>query len=85
MDTLNGACRGRPVGDSMNQANDFCAEDRAMYLRGYMDANDVVYKLINQLLQRQRYGFDIDSRRLIEEMTSVSSDISYQWNYSVTS
>ena len=72
------------MGDSMNQANDFCAEDRAMYLRGYMDANDVVHKLIHQLLQRSRYGFNIDSSRLIEEMTSVSSEIRYQWDPTVT-
>ena len=52
---------------------------RFLYMTGYRDATEVEIKRVNQLLARQKYGWDIDSRLLLDEINACEEDVMTAW------
>lgn len=52
---------------------------RFVYLLGYRDATEVVTNRVDELLARQKYGWDIDSRLLLDEINACEEDVVTAW------
>ena len=52
---------------------------RFVYLTGYRDATEVVIKRVDELLARQKHGWDIDSRLLLDEINAYEEDVLSAW------
>jgi hypothetical protein len=52
---------------------------RFLYLTGYRDATEVAIKQVDELLARQKYGWDIDSRLLLDEINACEEDVVTAW------
>jgi hypothetical protein len=52
---------------------------RFVYLTGYRDATDVVTKRVDELLAKQKNGWDIDSRLLLDEINACEEDVTCAW------
>jgi hypothetical protein len=52
---------------------------RFVYLTGYGDATEVVIKRVDELLARQKHGWDIDSRLLLDEINACEEDVVTAW------
>ena len=52
---------------------------RFLYMTGYRDATEVAIKLVDELLARQKYGWDIDSRLLLDEINACEEDVMTAW------
>lgn len=52
---------------------------RFVYLTGYRDATEVVIKRVDELLAKQKYGWDIDSRLLLDEINACEEDVTAAW------
>ena len=52
---------------------------RFLYMTGYRDANEVTIKRVDELLARQKYGWDIDSRLLLDEINACEEDVMTAW------
>lgn len=52
---------------------------RFLYLTGYRDATEVAIKRVDELLARQKHGWDIDSRLLLDEINACEEDVVTAW------
>lgn len=52
---------------------------RFLYLTGYRDATEVAIKRVDELLAKQKYGWDIDSRLLLDEINACEEDVVTAW------
>ena len=52
---------------------------RFLYMTGYRDATEVAIKRVNELLARQKYVWDIDSRLLLYEINACEEDVMTAW------
>ena len=52
---------------------------RFVYLTGYRDATEVAIKRVDELLARQKHGWDIDSRLLLDEINACEEDVITAW------
>jgi hypothetical protein len=75
--------RASPTGaDTVNQPRDpgdLGPSARFVYLTGYRDATEVVIKRVDELLAKHKYGFDIDSRLLLDEINACEEDVTTAW------
>ena len=52
---------------------------RFVDLTGYRDATEVVIKRVDELLAKQKHGWDIDSRLLLDEINACEEDVVTAW------
>jgi hypothetical protein len=58
----------------------FITGRKGAYLEGYKDATAVAIKRVEELLMRQKYGFDIDSRLLLDEIRDREEEVITSWD-----
>ena len=49
--------------------------EKEMYVMGTIDLAQAVLKHIDRLLSKQKYGFDIDSRLLVDAIVDDAKDV----------
>ena len=49
--------------------------EKEMYVMGTIDCSEAVLKHIDRLLSKQKYGFDIDSRLLVDAIVDDAKDV----------